>query len=447
MRYFMYLVICAVMLAAYLSDPAVHLLPAPVKFLPDLLSVLIVIYVIAAGSRQRFRLVNTKYWLIFGALAFAVMCGPLINQEAVGPIINGMRWYLRAIPFFFLPAVAQFDDEDLEKMLKLFLAFSLLQCPLAVYQRISNEAIGIQSGDAVIGTMMDSGVLSLFLIAAMSVMSALMLRGRLGKVWFCILFLLLLIPMSVNETKVTVFLLPIALLLSFVAAAPPRRRLLVGFQAVLFLIIAGAIFVPVYDYYNRGVPGQFQIEDFLTNSAEFDKYMDRKAKVGTEEEAGRSDSLRAPFLALARDPVKLVFGLGLGNASKSSLGSQFTGRYKQLYWNFVLELSITAFLFEIGLLGTSLVLLLHWLVLRDALYVGKHDPGLVGTLAVGYLGVWTTVTIGLFYATIHLFEVLSFTFWFFSGVIATRREQLRLSKIEVPRSVPSYPVAAKLRVG
>jgi hypothetical protein len=436
------------MLAAYVSDPSVHLLPAPFKFLPDLLSVIVVIYVIAEGSRQRFRLVNPKYWFTFGALAVAVMCGPLINQEAVGPIVNGMRWYLRAIPFFFVPAIARFDDADLEKMLKLFLGFSLLQCPVALYQRISNEAIGNTTGDVVFGTMMDSGVLSLFLIAALSVMSALMLRGRLGKVWYCILFLLLLIPMSINETKVTVFLLPIALFASFVAAAPPRRRLLVSLQAVIFLIIAGAIFVPVYDYYNRNVPGQFQIEDFLTNSAEFSKYMDRKAKVGTEDEAGRSDSLRAPFLAFAHDPVKMVFGLGLGNASKSSLGSQFTGRYKPLYWPFMQELSISAFLFEIGLLGASLVLFLHWLVLRDALFVGKHDQGLVGTLAVGYLGVWATITIGLFYATIHLFEVLSFTFWFFSGLIAARREQLRLSKRELTHSVTAFQSAAKkLRAG
>jgi hypothetical protein len=445
MRYFMYLVIAAVMLAAYLSDPTVHLLPAPFKFLPDLLSVLVVIYVVAEGSRQRFRLINSKYWLIFGALAFTMVCGALINQEAVGPIINGMRWYLRAIPMFFLPAVAKFDDQDLEKLLKVFLGFSLLQCPVALYQRLSNEAVGILTGDVVIGTMMDSGVLSLFLIAALSVMSALMLRGRLSKLWYGILFVILLIPMSVNETKVTVLLLPIALLVSFVAASPPQRRLLVSFQALLFLIVAAAIFVPVYDYYNRDVPGQHSIEDFFADSAALDKYMDRKAKMGTEEEAGRSDSLRAPFLAFAHDPVKLIFGLGPGNASKSSLGPQFTGRYKALYWNYVLELSITAFLFEIGLLGTMLLLLLHWLLLRDALFVGKHDRGLIGILAVGYLGVWFTFTIGLFYATIHLFEVLSFTFWFFSGLIASHREQLLLSKRTVNLSRPANRPLAKLR--
>jgi 4-amino-4-deoxy-L-arabinose transferase-like glycosyltransferase len=311
-----------------------------------------------------------------------------------------------------------------------------LQAPVAVYQRFAAESIGIKSGDWVIGTLMSSGILSIFLIAVICVMAGLMLRGQMSRLWFGVCFVLLMIPMSINETKMTIFVLPVTLLLTFLVAAPRGRKLLVTIQALCFLVIAGVIFVPIYDYYNKDVPGQFSVEDFLSNGGEFAKYMDRKAKVGTEEEAGRMDSLRAPFIALSRDPIKLVFGLGLGNASKSSLGEQFTGRYKPLYWNFVLELSLTAFLFELGLLGTSLVFVMLWMFLRDAVFVAKHDKGLLGAIALGYIGAWATITIGLVYLAIHAFEAISFTFFFFSGVVATRREQLAMSRAKVNRPLP-----------
>jgi hypothetical protein len=76
------------------------------------------------------------------------------------------------------------------------------------------------------------------------------------------------------------------------------------------------------------------------------------------------------------DPVSLVFGLGIGNASRSSLGEQFTGRYAVRFEPFVIT-SAAAFLLEIVLLGTGLVLL-YWMIFRDALAVARLDNGIRG---------------------------------------------------------------------
>jgi hypothetical protein len=224
MRNLMYLVIVAAMSAAYLSSLDVSIVPGVVRFLPDLLSALTVVYVAAAGIRQRFRYVNMKYWLIFGAIGVVMVCGPVVNHEAPGPMVAGMRYYLRAIPFFFLPAIAGFSDRDIQRYMNLIFAFSLLQAPLAVSQRVASEAKGWFTGDYVYGTLMISGILSLFLIAVLCVMSALMLRGRFSKIWFAVCFVVLIIPMSINETKVTVFLLPLGLLTTFCARVTPRAQ-------------------------------------------------------------------------------------------------------------------------------------------------------------------------------------------------------------------------------
>lgn len=424
MRPYMYLVILASMLASYLSSPDVRLAPGFVKFLPDLLSVCAIIYVALAGTRQRFRYVGFKYWLVFAALTLALISGPLVNHELPGPLINGMRYYLRAIPFFFLPAVVEYSEQDLKHFMYLILALSLLQCPIAVYQRYTVFEHNQFSGDPVIGTLMISGILSLFLISVLCVMGGLMVRGRVGKLWYAFCFVTLVLPMSINETKVTIFLLPLALLVTFAMAARPGRRIPVILSALGLLVLGSAIFAPLYNYFNTlHNPTPFTLHDFMTGDF-ITTYMDKPAGVGTGEEAGRTTALVAPFLELRHDPINLTLGLGLGNASQSSLGSQFTGRYAVLYWNFTHTLSITTFMFELGLFGSTLILLLHWLVLRDALYVSRNDSGLIGALAPGYIGAWVTVTVGLFYLTIHTFESLSFMFWFFSGLLAARRKKL-----------------------
>ena len=69
------------------------------------LSGLVLVYVAAAGTRNRFRLVQSKYWIIFAAFSVIILFGIINNPPGSGPVLSGMRFYLRAIPLFFLPAV------------------------------------------------------------------------------------------------------------------------------------------------------------------------------------------------------------------------------------------------------------------------------------------------------------------------------------------------------
>src|SRR5580704_6024874 len=110
---------------------------------------LVMLYVFVAGTRDRFRLVAPKYWLVFGALALVILCGIINNNPGAGPLITGLRFYFRAAPLFFLPAL---------------LALAFIQLPVAVYQRWVIMSAGRYSGDGVQGTLMDSGILSMLLI-------------------------------------------------------------------------------------------------------------------------------------------------------------------------------------------------------------------------------------------------------------------------------------------
>ncbi|MGH8138269.1 MAG: hypothetical protein ACREVV_08760 [Steroidobacteraceae bacterium] len=431
------IVICAATLADYAT--AELALPGALKFVPEMLSCIVAALVLFEGIRKGFALVATKYWLVFGLATFIIVCGILTNSVGTGPILAGMRYYLRAIPLFLLPAVARFSDEQLRRQLNLLLGIGLLQIPFACYQRYIIWYQGRFSGDDVVGTVMESGVLSIMLICMVLVLTGFFVQKRISRMRYIGLFLLLLLPTMINETKATVILLPIGLITATVVAAPPKKRLRVFGMGVSLLVVFGAILIPVYDFMAQKDPykNEQHLTDFFTSQKEIDRYMEAKkpAGVGTQTEVRRGDAIRVPLEYLARDPVRLAFGLGIGNASHSSIGENFTGQYFNLFQRFIIT-SFSVFLLEIGLLGTVLVFLLYWLVYRDAVVVAKKDPSLTGSIAVGWTGIVAVMTLSTFYVTTHAFSSLSDLYWYFSGIVAARRVQLQLAGARSPAAVP-----------
>jgi hypothetical protein len=441
MQYLTLLIILSVTFAQYLSN--IHVAPGPLRYLPEALSALCCAIVLLAGPRDRFRLVAPRYWLAFFAAAAVVSCGVLANHVAPGPLLEGLRFYLRALPVFFLPAVFEVSEAQLRIQLRLILAIALLQVPLSVYQRYTVYALGHGSGDAVYGTLIISSILSIFLIAVICVAAALALRGRLSKLAFVCIFLLLVIPTTINETKSTLFLLPFGLLTTLLAGSPPRKRVRVGASAILLLALFGALFVPIYDFFAvANNPYPVTLENFFTDKKRVVTYLDKNTDVGSRGEAGRVDAMVAPFREFSADPVHLLFGVGIYNASYSSLGTNFSGEYYPLLGRYTEETSGAAFLIETGVLGLALTLFLEWLVFRDAAFVARHDTSIFGALAVGWLGIVVVIVIATFYKSLHYFESLSYLFWYYAGVIAARRTRLELDV--QPIGVPSRPAASIL---
>jgi hypothetical protein len=435
MQYLTLLIILSVTLAQYLSS--IHFAPPLLRYLPEGLSALCCVIVLLAGPRDRFRYVAPRYWLAFFATAVVISCGVLANHMAPGPLLEGLRFYLRAMPVFFLPAVFAVSEAQLRMQLRLVLAIALVQVPLSVYQRYTIYVRGSMSGDDVYGTLMISSIMSIFLIAVICVAAALALRGRLSKVAFFCIFVLLVIPTTINETKGTLFLLPFGLLTTLLAGAPPRKRLRVGASAVLLLAVFAGLFVPIYDFFAvANNPYPYTLETLFSNKKRLMTEIDKNTDVGSRGEVGRIDAIVAPLQDFSSEPVRLMFGVGIYNASFSGLGSNFTGEYYPLLGRYTMETSGAAFLVETGILGLTLALLLDWLVFRDAVFVAGRDPSIFGALALGWLGVMVLMVIATFYKSLHYFESVSYLFWYFSGVVAAQRRRLELGvqPLGVPRA-------------
>lgn len=413
----------AVTFSSYLTD--LHLLPKMTRFLPEALSGAAAVVVLLGGMGQRFQYVAPKYWLVFGAVALLIFCGIIANGVGAGPQIGGLRYYLRPLPLFFLPAIAAYTDAQLRQQLRLLLAVSIVQLPLAGYQRLTIWEAGRFTGDPVFGSLMISGIMSLFQIGVVCVLTALFVRKQIKLGLYVLLFLLVLMPTTINETKVTLLLLPIGLLGAVIIGAPPGAKHRVAVGGILLMVAFGAIFVPIYDYFNTKYnPYPVTIGDFFTNEKNVGNYLETGAGVGSRREAGRADALEIPLRRLVRDPVQFVFGLGIGNASNSNLGPQFTGEYYGLYGRYTVASSTAAFLLEVGVGGVLLVLVFMALIFSDSLAVAREAPGIMGPLAVGWSAITMVMTISLFYLPLHTNDTLSYLFFYFSGLMAATRMRL-----------------------
>jgi hypothetical protein len=398
------------------------------KFLPELLSVIVLVYVVLVGARRRFEFVAPKYWLLFGALTLVIICGAVSAAAAPAPMVGELRFYVRAIPFFLLPAVVAFTESDLRQQLKWLMTLGILQLPVAAFQRWQVWSEGRFSGDAVQGTLLSSGTLTIFLLSSAFVASGLFLRGQLGRTRYLALMFAFFLPTTINETKITAIYLPLGLLIAFTVGAEPHRRLRVLAWGVVLTLVFGGIFLPVYSYFEA--PNPYAKLNSVAALASNPKYLERYLNsnvsgIGMKKDARRGDAIRVPFEYLAKDPIPLTLGLGLGSVSESAtLGKSFQGTYYALFRPFLIT-SFTFFLLELGVLGTALVVLLNLFVLNDAFALAHQDRKLITGLATGWTAVTLIMLISLVYITVHQAEALAYPYWYFSGILAAQRVRSR----------------------
>ena len=395
--------------------------PRFAQYLPEFFGLAAIIIVILLGTRNRFQFVRPQYWIVFGALVITIICGILVNSVDSGPIFAGTRTYLRAIPWFLVPAVYAFSNEQVAAQLRALLMIALLQVPFSIQQRMTSMEQGKSTGDFTAGTLGISSMLSIFLICGMCVAAALFLRKRLQGWQFIILSMLLLLPTTINETKGTLILLPIGLLIAFLAAAESGRRLRVLVPAAGILIAFGLAFIPTYDYLSKDREyGGHQIGEFFSDPAQLERYLWKREDVGATGESGSLYSIVVSVRHLITDPSHAVFGYGIGNVSDSALGRSFVGDRYKAFAPFLVT-SIARLILELGFLGLGLVLTLMLLIWQDCRVVARQGDSVVTALAAAWVGVTVIIGLSLVYKDIVIQTSISYLFWYFSGLIAAAR--------------------------
>jgi hypothetical protein len=411
-------------------------LPRSLGYVPELLGVLAAVYCVLMGPKTRFQLVRPGYWFAFIAVALCIVFGIIANHVAPGPVFAGIRAYLRAVPWFFVPMVFAFTDKQLRQQIFLLLFIALVQVPFAIEQRIKTGS-GIMgfvavTGDWTIGTLMLSPTLTIFLIGAICIAAGFFVRKQINGWLFLLLFFVLLTPTMINETKVTLIILPLGLLVTFWCAAEAQVR---GRQVLLAIGLLGAflaVFVPTYNAFMEGREYGVTIGEFFFEKENAERYLSTGKGIGVTEQVGRADSVVVPLREMAKDPVTLFFGYGIGNATHSSLGEQFTGYYFPIFAPFLIT-GFARLALELGLVGIFLTLVVYLMIYRDALTVARHGTGFKRVLAAGFAGITAILCITIPYIDNLSQTSLSYLFWFYAGVVAAERVRLSMESRESAR--------------
>lgn len=420
------------------------LLPSYFILVPEALSgivMLVVLLRLMNGVRFHF---DWRYALFLSVLLFTLAFGFMAQDVESGPMLAGVRAYIKFIPFFLLPAVHRFTPRQLKVQMTLLLAMALLQPPVAFYQRFVEFAARMHTGDPVRGTLTTSSVLSLFMIAAIAGVVVLYVRGRLRLMQMLLLAAFLFAPTTINETKATFVLLPVVLLLPPLLMRGKTRLLRRMLPLLAFGALGTMTFISVYNYFTQyqqyGVP----LTEFFSSDA-LRKYVYTGAANTEQPYIGRFDSIEIALEHTSTDPVKLAFGYGAGNVSESFL-PQFNGRYSDYFKRFgVDQTQITQFLWEIGLVGTGAFFFLYYAILRDALLLARSkDP----TAPIGHF--WAVVVVimafALFYKSVLAMNDSGYLFYYLSGLVASRAAAVRHAAAlrgAPQRAPPSWRLAAE----
>jgi hypothetical protein len=419
------------------------LLPPYAILVPELLSgiaMIVVLVRIMGGTRINF---DWRYGIFILALLFTIVFGYMVQDVPDGAMLAGVRSYLKFLPFFLLPAVHRFTPQQLRAQLMLLLVLAFAQTPLAVYQRFVEFAGSMHTGDPVKGTLTTSSALSMFMVAAIAGAVVFYLRGRLKLAALVALAAWLVVPTTLNETKATVLLMPIALLVPALLM-PRKARLLPKLVPILGVgVLAVAGFVLVYNALIKNGESGGSLSDFFTNTRALEYYLYTGAANTDQPYVGRFDSIEIALEYTGHDPLKLAFGYGAGNVSESFL-PEFAGRYADYFLRFgVGQTQVTTLLWEVGIVGLLAYLYVFYLVIRDALTLARSsDPA-------AYLGqLWTVamiiMTFGLLYKSVFSMNDFGYLFWYFSGVVASRAAVLRQSaSSRIAQAPPSWRLAAE----
>src|SRR5690606_36736386 len=179
--------------------------------------------------------------------------------------------------------------------------------------------------DPVKGMMTTSSALSMLMVYVIAFAVSLYLRRSIRLPTLLVTIAVFMVPTTLNETKGTLIMLPVAMLAPALFMPPGSRPLRRIVPIVAIGTVALVSYMSVYNYLIQHREYGQELGTFFSER-HVDRYLYTGAAEGDSKFVGRFDSVVIATDMLSRDPLTLAFGLGAGNVSESSLPG-FEGQY------------------------------------------------------------------------------------------------------------------------
>ena len=380
----------------------------PLTWIPEFISIIVAVSIPFKTAITKQIKLPFKYSLLLTIYLAHLIIGIWLNDVNGWVILAGLRIYTKFLPIFLLPIIFSFTEHDFKKLILFVFVLAMVQFPVVLWQRFVKYSASL-SGDPMGGTLgySTSGVLAIFLLVVISFLIAFYFKEKISLPVFLLSLTAAFIPITLNETKISFVLLPIAFIFPALFIKAKRESI---FRTLLVMIIFfSSVFVlkNIYDYFQQKRWG-YGIETFVAMPGRLDEYS-----------RTRLNPIKYSFTKALNGPIFMFFGHGVGNVSQG-FTRKLNGKYvEQAYYYGVYRVSFTLMMWEIGIIGTILFFSFPLLIFLDALGLCKEE-GLTGAFALGMLSFVIFFVLSTFYTTTLDTNVLMYLFFLSGGYIASQ---------------------------
>jgi len=228
----------------------------------------------------------------------------VINGTAIMIVILQFRQYKYI--FLFLVILYYHNENSFNSVFNLAKAIAYISVIVSVVQRISSNS---HKGDVVTGLygFGASGIMSLFLlILFFSEFSKRIYQGKPVLGWYFLYF----IPLTINETKIVFFLLPIMFIVSLMISKKASLK-----NLFVLLVCAGGLFylisIPYQMFYHTSAFSYFSEEKLMAYMTEDDRY-----------DLGRLRKVEIAYAIIDKSIIDRTYGYGIGAGYTSGQGEK-----------------------------------------------------------------------------------------------------------------------------
>jgi len=441
---------------------ALGFIPRQLTWLPEFISLGILFYIFIKLLREKELIpIISKTQLVIFFVVFTVI-GLVINQVEIPVALAGIRNDFKFLPLFFLPFFYRFDKNFMRKFLVFLFILALLQFPVALIQRIVYKTT---SGDPIGGSLgaHSSGILSVFLTLCLVFWSFHYMKSRLKTPVYVLGFIILIMPMGLNETKISFFILPVSFVCIVVFTQNKKKyikTLLVVFACfAVGILIIGSLFNQFYVQDERAdkkvlsqktdsslitdspskpeaevtekpeikekKPSRFKIKEFFKPERFMTNVYYRKTRMSGA--LNRLPQVIFAFNYIKKNPVLFLLGVGAGNASDSFFEKARGEYYKKFGDLDIGNNLLSRMLWEYGMIGTLLFFSIFVFFFIKARGLRKSDD-IIGVTASGYLVLIVVFFITSIYFNTMLINLFGYLFWFLGGFMLAYGYHLKALK-------------------
>ncbi|MBG0789913.1 MAG: hypothetical protein H0S80_05370 [Desulfovibrionaceae bacterium] len=318
--------------------------------------------------KGRARIFSPAKWTI----AFIIYC-------LVVSVVNGgyedLIWdfknYFQSVGILLCLSLPSMGISLARSFFSMLLFVALVQVPVAVYQ-YKSLASELYAGDRIVGTfgngvnaIGDDSFLSTFMALLLVFSLSLFLKRKLSFFKAILLTSLFVIPILLTNTKMVIFYLFIGGVFVFIDGVKDRPLLSIFLMATFGLLVLGV----GYYHYSKS----YLYNQYLMTPGTVEEYVDRTLEYNTKNLKGEDLNRISVLLhwwkehPIDEDWFQALFGHGVG-ASKIRGHQRGSVASSKRYIRYSIGLTtLSRFLWDIGVVGVLLYLMIMWSTFRIVL--------------------------------------------------------------------------------